>query len=65
MKEKCVCVRRCVCVCVPVGAHEKRGWGGWLLSSYHKKAGSGRGPIMTAARARFHGDDAGMMLVAY
>ena len=57
-REKCVCVRRRVSL---------RGGGG--EDCFHcpitKKQALRRGPIITVTRARFHGDDAGMMLPAY
>ncbi len=57
-REKCVCVRRRVSL---------RGGGreGCFHHPITKRQALRRGPIITATRARFHGDDAGMMLAAY
>lgn len=55
-----------VCVCVRCRVSMKGGgWEDCIHRPITKRQVLRRDPIITGTRARFHGDDAGMMLAAY
>lgn len=67
-REKYVCVWVCACVCVCVRQPTSLRGGGredCLHRPITKKQAFRRGPITTGTGARFHRDDAGMMLPPY